>query len=122
MASAYRARRERLVVPAHGGQRGHPILLCALATRDVLALPAGATLRDYTNQLIEHRLELSVPDGGILCDLDTPADYAAAVARLAGASTAASETGEIAAAADGRAGERSEACPSQPMVPQPIAD
>jgi len=108
MISAYRARRPRVIVPAYAEKRGHPILLCARGVNQILALPAGATLQSYTSSRIEHRLELSVDDAGVVCDLDTPADYAAVVAQFH--ATPADPGEEPAIDYDD---QRSEACPNQ---------
>jgi molybdenum cofactor cytidylyltransferase len=114
MISAYRARRPRVIVPSHEGRRGHPILLCARGVSDILALPPNATLKTYTDLHADHRVELPVSDPAVLQDLDTPADYAAAVARFA---ELYDRTGEH----DADDVKRSQACPNRQTVPQPTA-
>lgn len=129
MISAYRARRPRVLVPAHGGKRGHPILLCARGIGEILALPAGATLKTYTAAHAQQNFELEVDDPAVLQDLDTPADYAAAVRALerSAAAAAAGVAAGVAAAVTQHRHEQqsleqrpldsgSEACPSQHVV------
>jgi molybdenum cofactor cytidylyltransferase len=116
MISAYRARRPRVIVPSYAAQRGHPILLCARGLHQILALPADQTLQAYTKSQIEHTLELTVGDPGVVCDLDTPADYAAALTRFKASPAGPRELHPI-----DQDDQRSEACPNQPMAPLPTA-
>jgi len=70
---------QALVIPSHALHRGHPILLPRWLWNEVLALPAGATLRtviqDHAATI--HYVEVSTPT--VLADLDTPEQYAEAV-------------------------------------------
>lgn len=63
---------ERIIVPCHGGRRGHPPLL---PRRTLELLHPDGSLRNLilANRDLVYHLEL--PDPGILCDLDTPEDY-----------------------------------------------
>jgi molybdenum cofactor cytidylyltransferase len=106
MASAYRARRPRVIVPTYGGKRGHPVLMCGRGFVEILALTGDATLKTYTAAQAERTLELPADDAAVLDDLDTPADYADALRRVAPPSSY-RETLDGADAAG-----RSEACPS----------
>ena len=65
------------VSPVNFGRRGHPILFPASAIDDILALSAGATLKDYTHR--HPSSEIAVDDPAILDDIDTPQDYDRAV-------------------------------------------
>jgi molybdenum cofactor cytidylyltransferase len=105
MASAYAARRPRGVIPTCDGRRGHPVLLCAGGIDQILALPEGATLKTYTAGHNERMLELPVIDPAVLHDIDTPADYAAALARV-----------ERERIDDDDDDQRSQACPSPHTV------
>jgi molybdenum cofactor cytidylyltransferase len=67
--------RERaIVVPAHGGRRGHPIAFPAGVQQVVLHAPFSSTLKDALAQAGVARIELPVDDAGILRDVDVPAD------------------------------------------------
>lgn len=73
-----RARRETgapIVRPVHGGRRGHPVLFDARCAPDILALPAGATLKTYVTQRRAEAVEVAVDDAAVLADVDTPEDY-----------------------------------------------
>lgn len=72
----WQARREGILIPSHQMRRGHPWLISRRLWHEVLALPAGQTLRDFLKanaQEIEH---LPVESDSILQDLDTPEMYA----------------------------------------------
>ena len=67
-----------VVVPRHGGRRGHPLLLAPAWQAKVPAVAkAGGTLRDVLDLAADALVEVPVDDPGSLDDLDTPADYAA---------------------------------------------
>lgn len=68
--------REALVVPAHQGRWGHPVLFGSEHLPGLLALPPGSRPRDL---LLGLRDRVTVPEledaPEILADLDTEADY-----------------------------------------------
>lgn len=61
-----------VVVPAHGGRRGHPIVLSAAVLPRVRALGADEPLHVVVR--CAHAVEVPVDDAGVLVDLDTPDD------------------------------------------------
>ena len=62
----------RIVIPSHGGRRGHPLLI----PRTVLEeLQDELTLRDVVRRDQRRVSFLPVEDPGILSDMDTPEDY-----------------------------------------------
>ena len=62
----------RIVIPSHGGRRGHPLLI----PRTVLEeLQDELTLRDVVRRDQRRVSFLPVEDPGILFDMDTPEDY-----------------------------------------------
>ncbi|HEX8523804.1 MAG TPA: nucleotidyltransferase family protein [Tepidisphaeraceae bacterium] len=63
------------VRPRYQSKRGHPVVLDRRAIRDVLALGADETLKDYLAQHERDVIELDVDDPMITFDVDTPADY-----------------------------------------------
>lgn len=65
-----------LTVPSFGGRRGHPVCIDGSLTEPLLALPAETGLRKLFQDYPERVKTVAVSSGGILIDLDTPADYA----------------------------------------------
>ena len=82
MAGAWRDKRPRVLLPTFDGKHGHPILLSVEGADEILSLPPEATLKSYTSTQSERTLELPIDDPAVLADIDTPADYQAAVERL----------------------------------------
>jgi len=67
---------DRIVIPVHNEKRGHP----ALFPREVInELFEGITLRDIINRDKNRTRFISVPDSGILIDVDSEKDYSAIV-------------------------------------------
>jgi len=63
----------RIIIPLHNEQRGHP----ALFPRDLInEIFEGITLRDIINRDARRIRFVSVPDSGVLFDIDTEEDYA----------------------------------------------
>lgn len=63
---------ERIVIPCHGDQRGHPLLF---PCRVLEELEGGLILRDLVRSDPSRLRCIKVDDPGILADMDTPADY-----------------------------------------------
>jgi len=77
MGQAYLAQSDKTIVaPTYDAKRGHPTLLAWKHVRDVRALAPGLGLNAYLRQCQSETLELPVANPAILCDLDTPEDYA----------------------------------------------
>jgi molybdenum cofactor cytidylyltransferase len=84
MCEAWTKSRPRVLLPTHKGKHGHPILLSADGADAILSLSRERdTLKSYTSKLSERTLELAIDDPAVLSDIDTPADYQAAVDRIA---------------------------------------
>jgi molybdenum cofactor cytidylyltransferase len=64
-----------IVVPTHGGRRGHPTLIDWRHVAGMRALPAGEGLNVYLRRQAAETLELPVESADVLGDLDTPEDY-----------------------------------------------
>jgi molybdenum cofactor cytidylyltransferase len=77
LLAAHAAEPDRIVIPAHAGRKGHPVLFPRAILDELAALP---TLRDVVRRDPGRLRLLEVADPGILLDLDTPADYARAKA------------------------------------------
>jgi molybdenum cofactor cytidylyltransferase len=67
-----------IVIPTYEGRKGHPVLLDARLIPEILTQPDGTTLRDYI--LARGYTAVEVRDEAVLLDIDTPADYRAALA------------------------------------------
>jgi len=73
--SAGAAVKKGIVVPIHGGRRGHPILFSARYRDEVLERFDGVGLRGLLAAHPDEVLELEVADASVLSDMDTPEDY-----------------------------------------------
>lgn len=68
------------ILPTYRGKKGHPVLLDRSLVPEILAQPAGTTLRDVIHRADYTTVE--VGDEGILIDLDTAEDYQAILERV----------------------------------------
>jgi CTP:molybdopterin cytidylyltransferase MocA len=75
LRQAWQQTRAPVVVPMHGGRRGHPVLFDRCCVAEILVLPSDATLKIVVQAHAAQTLELDVDDEGVLHDVDTPADY-----------------------------------------------
>jgi CTP:molybdopterin cytidylyltransferase MocA len=75
MIAAFREGLAPIVVPTHDGRRGHPVIFAARVFPELLTadMARGAAAVVHAH---DDRLELPVADRGVLCDIDTPEDYA----------------------------------------------
>jgi len=64
-----------IVVPVHGGRRGHPTVIAWKHVAGIRALSADDGINSYLRMHAAEALEVPVGDAGILDDLDTPADF-----------------------------------------------
>lgn len=67
-----------IVLPAYQGKKGHPVLLSRRAVEDLLADDRCQSLREYISTNKAEIIAVDRPE--ILWDIDTPEDYAKAVA------------------------------------------
>jgi len=76
------ARRGRgIVIPCHGGRRGHPVYLSQRYTEEILGIAGDQGLRAVTRGHPDDTAEVEVADMESLLDMDTPDDYARYLAR-----------------------------------------
>lgn len=71
----YQGQKSKLIVPSFQRRRGHPWLVARPLWREILALQAPESPRDF---LTKHSAEIhyvNVDTPSILADLDTPEDY-----------------------------------------------
>jgi CTP:molybdopterin cytidylyltransferase MocA len=90
LARAAHAGHHTVLVPTHGGRRGHPIVLMRAVWDEVLATPDDASAKVVVRRDPSRVREVPVDDPGILADVDTAEDLAAAReqhARLGGEET-----------------------------------
>ena len=74
LIGAFGATRSGIVVPAFGGRRGHPVVFGRRMFPALLAAPLERGARAVLESHPEEILELPVEDGGVLADIDTPAE------------------------------------------------
>ena len=73
-----------IVVPIHGGRRGHPLLFARRYCGEILAKYDELGLRGLLAAHPEDVFELSVSSSAVLSDMNFPEDYRRELARLAG--------------------------------------
>ena len=83
MAQAFAASGRGIVVPAHEGRRGHPLLFSMRFRDEVLTEYDDTGLRGLLRAHPEAVWEVEQADREALADMDYPADYQCALARLA---------------------------------------
>jgi molybdenum cofactor cytidylyltransferase len=64
---------ESIVIPTVAGRRGHPVRFTWRHAAGVLALPPGTGINTFVRT--QPVVKLPVDDPGVVCDVDTPADY-----------------------------------------------
>ena len=83
MIQALSTRGKGIVVPAHNGRRGHPLLFDARYRQEVLTGYDRVGLRGLLAAHADDVFDLAVPDAAPLGDVDSPEDYRRELARLA---------------------------------------
>jgi molybdenum cofactor cytidylyltransferase len=63
-----------IMVPVHGGRRGHPTVIAWSHVAGIRALARDEGINSYLRTRAAETLEVPVADAGVLDDLDTPAD------------------------------------------------
>lgn len=71
-------RENRLVVPTCAGQAGHPVIFPARLAAELLALKGESGARPVLDAHVDELFVFVTDDTGVLRDIDTPADLAAA--------------------------------------------
>lgn len=72
-----------IVVPTSEGRRGHPMLLPRIYWKEILTQHDDVGLRGVLRAHADQIREVEVDSEDILCDVDTPEDYARALRRAA---------------------------------------
>lgn len=74
LVARWAAARERIVVPVHGGRRGHPVILPARFRDELLALGGDTGARHVLRAHPEAVEEVPVDDPAVLLDVDLAGD------------------------------------------------
>lgn len=64
-----------LVIPRHGGERGHPVVLSKRVMRDLLELDSSCSPQDVVRGYYREAHFLDTADKGVVLDIDRPEDY-----------------------------------------------
>lgn len=64
-----------VVVPVHGGRRGHPVVFHERSALELLEAPADRGARAVVHAHRTDRVELEVEDAGVTTDINTPEAY-----------------------------------------------
>jgi len=75
LIDAYEKTGKGIVLPVHGGRRGHPVLIDTKYRNEIGTLDPGTGLRQLMRNHPEDVLELRTRSPRVLLDLDTPEDY-----------------------------------------------
>ena len=71
----YRETRKGIVIPTHGGRRGHPVVIDTKYKKEIDLLAPEAGLRRLRLDHPYDVLEVELPFPAVLKDIDTPDDY-----------------------------------------------
>jgi len=74
MMDAFHSSKAPVVVPTHGGRRGHPVLFAARVFDELMGADPAQGARAVVHAH-DDRLELAVADRGVVEDIDTPEHY-----------------------------------------------
>jgi molybdenum cofactor cytidylyltransferase len=72
----YRQSHSTIVVPTFQGRRGHPTVSAWKMVPGIHALTPGKGLNSFFREHAEATLEVPVTRDSVLCDMDTPEDFA----------------------------------------------
>ena len=81
LIQTFDAQRPPIVLPTHGGSRGHPVLFARAVFDELRAAPDSIGARRVVWDHQDDLVEVVVAESGIVADIDTPADYRALRAR-----------------------------------------
>jgi molybdenum cofactor cytidylyltransferase len=65
-----------IIVPVHGGRRGHPVLFAAEVFDEILSLSPDEGLNTVVRRKPGRVVEVLVENAGVLRDIDTPEQFA----------------------------------------------
>jgi molybdenum cofactor cytidylyltransferase len=76
-----------IIVPTHGGRRGHPTLFAAALFDELRAAPLDQGARVVVRAHADQVLELPTEEAGVVADIDTPEQYQQWLAHFRGQGT-----------------------------------
>lgn len=82
LLQAFDPDRPRILVPTHGGRRGHPLLIPAHLFHEIQIRYDDVGLRGLLQAHPASVLEIDFPNSAVLSDMDYPADYQRELNRL----------------------------------------
>jgi molybdenum cofactor cytidylyltransferase len=74
MIAAYDESRARIVIPTYRGARGNPVLFDRSVFSQIKEIRGDVGAKAVVQRNAGQVLEVEVPDGGVLIDIDTPSD------------------------------------------------
>lgn len=75
LGEAARENPDRIVIPVHRGESGHPVIIPRSLFDEIFALPDDQGLNAVIERHQELILKVDVDDPGVLMDIDTPDEY-----------------------------------------------
>ena len=75
LISAYNESGREIIVPAHNGHRGHPLLFATRFRDELLSRHGEVGLHGLLDAHHEEVFRLEISDAAVLEDMDTPEDY-----------------------------------------------
>jgi molybdenum cofactor cytidylyltransferase len=75
--AAYRETASPIVIPVHGGRRGHPTLFARALFDELVDAPADEGARHVVYAHEDEVVEVAVPEDAVLAGIDTPQQYRA---------------------------------------------
>ncbi|HLE20247.1 MAG TPA: nucleotidyltransferase family protein [Vicinamibacteria bacterium] len=75
LISRFEETRSPIIVPVHGGQRGHPVLFASSLFQEIREAPDSVGARQVVWDHADQVLEIPIEDPGIITDIDTPEQY-----------------------------------------------
>ncbi|HKA54004.1 MAG TPA: nucleotidyltransferase family protein [Candidatus Binatia bacterium] len=76
LIASFRAAPVPILIAAHQGRRGHPVLFSSQVYGEILAAPLDRGAKVVVRKDPSRVREIQLDDPGILADIDTPEDYA----------------------------------------------
>jgi len=77
LLQAFNAGEGEIIIPSHGGRRGHPVLFARSVFDDLFSAPLEEGARAVMRGRPDLVAYVEVDDAGVLADIDTPSDYEA---------------------------------------------
>jgi len=75
LLTAFRKHTAKIVVPVHGGRRGHPVIFPSKYFGELKSAPTAVGARQVLHDHADAVLEVESPEEGILLNIDTPELY-----------------------------------------------